>query len=166
MFLWKIPGGGHGNLLQDSCLEYPVDEGAWWAEVHRVAKSQAWLKWLNTHTCEKQVDFCNRLQNLSGLRARLFLTHSKSRIDVPGLLAFAVALFQMVLGYLGCSSLRFYLVAIHLAIMKGRWKKGKCLPKPINIFNHFAIEVTHTFSSHFIRQNKSRDFTYMERWGV
>ena len=32
------PGGGHGNLLQYSCLESPMYRGAWW--VHSVAKSQ------------------------------------------------------------------------------------------------------------------------------
>ena len=32
-------GGGHGNPLQYSCLENPMDRGAWWATVHRVAKS-------------------------------------------------------------------------------------------------------------------------------
>ena len=117
-------------------------------------------KWSDlTHTHEKQVDFCNILQNLSGLRASLFLTHSKSSIDVPGLLAFGVALFQTVLGYLGCSNLQVYLVAIHLATMKGRRKEGKCLPKPLSIFNHFVIEVKQPFSSHFISQNKSHDFT-------
>ena len=30
------PGGGHGNQLQYSCLENPMDRGAWWAIVHRV----------------------------------------------------------------------------------------------------------------------------------
>ena len=34
------PGGGHGNSLRYSCLENPTDRGAWWATVHRVAKSQ------------------------------------------------------------------------------------------------------------------------------
>ena len=33
-------GGGHGNPLQDSCLENPMDRGAWWATVRGVAKSQ------------------------------------------------------------------------------------------------------------------------------
>ena len=33
------PGGGHGNPLQDSCLENPMDRGALQARVHRVAKS-------------------------------------------------------------------------------------------------------------------------------
>ena len=33
-------GGGHGNPLQYSCLENPMDRRAWRAIVHRVAKSQ------------------------------------------------------------------------------------------------------------------------------
>ena len=33
-------GGGHGSCVQYSCLENPMDRGAWWATVHRVAKSQ------------------------------------------------------------------------------------------------------------------------------
>ena len=45
----RSSGGGHGNPLQYSCLENPMDRGAWGAEVHRVAKSWTWLKWLNTH---------------------------------------------------------------------------------------------------------------------
>ena len=36
----RSPGVGHGNPLQYSCLENPMDRGAWWATVHRVAKSQ------------------------------------------------------------------------------------------------------------------------------
>ena len=36
----RSPGGGHGNPLQYSCLENPVDRGAWWVTVHGVAKSQ------------------------------------------------------------------------------------------------------------------------------
>ena len=46
----RSPGGGHGNPLQYSCLENPMDRGAWRATVHRVAKSQTQLKQLNTHT--------------------------------------------------------------------------------------------------------------------
>ena len=48
----RSPGGGHSNPLQYSCLENPMDRRAWWATVHRVAKSQTWLKWLSTQqTC-------------------------------------------------------------------------------------------------------------------
>jgi len=38
--LGQCPGGRHGNSLQYSCLENPMDRGAWWATVHGVAKSQ------------------------------------------------------------------------------------------------------------------------------
>ena len=41
--LGKSPGGGHGSLIQYSCLENPMDRGAWRATVHRVAKSQTRL---------------------------------------------------------------------------------------------------------------------------
>ena len=48
--LGRSSGGGHGNSLQCSCLENSIDRGAWWATVHRVAKSQTRLKWLSTHS--------------------------------------------------------------------------------------------------------------------
>ena len=38
------PGGGHGNLPQYSCLENPMDRGAWRDAVHGIAKSQTRLK--------------------------------------------------------------------------------------------------------------------------
>ena len=34
----RSPGEGNGNPLQNSCLENPMDRGAWWATVHGVAK--------------------------------------------------------------------------------------------------------------------------------
>ena len=37
-------GGGHGNPLQDSCLENPMDRGAWQAIVHGVTKNRTQLK--------------------------------------------------------------------------------------------------------------------------
>ena len=42
--LGRSPGEGHSNPLQYSCLENPMDRGAWWAMVHRVADSQTQLK--------------------------------------------------------------------------------------------------------------------------
>ena len=39
-------GGGHGNTLQCSYLENPVDRGTWWAIVHGVTKSRTGLKGL------------------------------------------------------------------------------------------------------------------------
>ena len=47
--LGRSPREGKGNPLQYSCLENPIDRGAWQATVHRVVKSQTWLKQLSTH---------------------------------------------------------------------------------------------------------------------
>ena len=42
------------TLLQYSCLENPMDGGAWWAAVHGVAKSQTWLKQLSNSSSSIQ----------------------------------------------------------------------------------------------------------------
>ena len=47
-------GEGNGNLLQYSCLGNPMDRGAWWANVHRVSKSQTHQATEHTHTLLKQ----------------------------------------------------------------------------------------------------------------
>ena len=39
----RSPGEGNGNPLQYSCMENPMDGGAWWATVHGVAKSRTRL---------------------------------------------------------------------------------------------------------------------------
>ena len=44
----KSPGERNGNPLQYSCLEKPMDRGAWWAMVHGVTKSWTWLMQLST----------------------------------------------------------------------------------------------------------------------
>ena len=46
----KIPGGGHGNPLQYSCLENLMDRGAWQTTVHGVTKSQTQLSPTPPHT--------------------------------------------------------------------------------------------------------------------
>ena len=50
---------GNGNRLQDSCLENPIDGGAWWAAVHGVTKSRAWLSdftfTFHFHALEKEM---------------------------------------------------------------------------------------------------------------
>ena len=40
----RSPGGGNGGPLQYSCLEDPMDRGAWWATVCGIEKSQTRLK--------------------------------------------------------------------------------------------------------------------------
>ena len=51
----RFPEEGNGNPVQYSCLENPVDRGAWPATVPRVAKSQTQLKRLGTHTHFKPI---------------------------------------------------------------------------------------------------------------
>ena len=52
--LERPPGGGHGNPLQCSCLENPMDRGAWQATMHRVTKSWTQLKLLSKVTVKLQ----------------------------------------------------------------------------------------------------------------
>ena len=53
--LGRSPGGGHGSLLHYSCLQNPMDRGAWQAIVHRVANSQTWKVSEHTHTLSSWV---------------------------------------------------------------------------------------------------------------
>ena len=55
--LWvkKIPWRGNGNPLQDSCLENPMDRGAWWATVYRVAKELDMTLRLNNKRYKKRL---------------------------------------------------------------------------------------------------------------
>ena len=48
--LGRSPGEGNGNPLQYSCLEYPMDTGAWQAAVYTVRKNWTQLKQLSMHT--------------------------------------------------------------------------------------------------------------------
>ena len=48
--LGRSPEEGHGNPCQYSCLENPMDTGAWWATVHGVAKSQTTEVTAHTHS--------------------------------------------------------------------------------------------------------------------
>ena len=55
----KWDGEGNGTPLQHSCLENPMDGGAWWATVHGVAKSQTRLSdftfTFHFHALEKEM---------------------------------------------------------------------------------------------------------------
>ena len=47
----RLPGGGKENPLQYSCLENPMNRGAWWATVHSFTDSWTQLRRLSIHTC-------------------------------------------------------------------------------------------------------------------
>ena len=51
----RSPGGGHGNPLQYSCLENPMERGGRRATVHRVAKESDMTEQLRTHVCTTRV---------------------------------------------------------------------------------------------------------------
>ena len=53
--LQELVGEGNGNPLQYSCLENPMDGGAWWAAVHGVAQSRTRLKQLSSSSSSKVV---------------------------------------------------------------------------------------------------------------
>ena len=56
----RSPGGGHGNPLQCSCLENPMDRGAWRATVHWITKSQTRLKQPSMHTHDRPREHVKR----------------------------------------------------------------------------------------------------------
>jgi len=49
----RSPGEGNGNPLQCSCLENPMDRGAWWATVHGVTKNWTRLSYQHTFKAPK-----------------------------------------------------------------------------------------------------------------
>ena len=60
--LGRPSGGGNGNPLHHSCLEHPIDRGAWRATAHRIEKSWTRLRRLSMHTgwiWNTILTFCN-----------------------------------------------------------------------------------------------------------
>ena len=62
----RSPGGWHGTPLQYSCLQNPMDRGAWWAIVHRVTHSWTQLK-LFSMQASNLLDVFTFLSNISSL---------------------------------------------------------------------------------------------------
>ena len=69
----KIPRGGNGNLVQYSCLENPMNRGAWWVTDHGVAKSQTCL---SAHRCSHTRTHTHTLTHTH--------THTHTHIALPG----------------------------------------------------------------------------------
>ena len=73
--LGRSLGGGHGNSLQYSCLENPMDGGIWKATVHEVTKSRTWLNdWAYTHINHK-IHWMHR----TGIRVRRWTGLKRTR---------------------------------------------------------------------------------------
>ena len=53
---YSLDGGGSGNLLQYSCLENPLDRGAWWAAVYGVTQSWTRLKQLSSSSSSSSLE--------------------------------------------------------------------------------------------------------------
>ena len=69
-----MSGEGNGNPLQYSCLENPMDRGAWWAAVHGVAKSRTRLSdfpfTFHLHALEKEMATHSSVLGLENPRDR------------------------------------------------------------------------------------------------
>ena len=63
--LGRSPGVGNGNPLQSSCLENPLDRGAWWAAVHWVTKSKTRLSTKTTIYFTVSQKLCSSFLNLN-----------------------------------------------------------------------------------------------------
>ena len=78
----RSPGGGHGNPLSISCLENPMDRGAWRATIYRVTESGTWLKWLSMHALTLTFVTC-RVKHEASLTAHLIVRLSHSVFAAP-----------------------------------------------------------------------------------
>ena len=72
----RSPGAGHGNPFQYSCLENPMDRGAWQATVQGVAYSRIWLKWLSMQACD------NKVPQSGQLKKQTFIIWQFQKLDV------------------------------------------------------------------------------------
>ena len=81
----QTPGEGHGNLLQYSCLENPMDRGAWWATVSPWGHRELDMTEVTQHTCMQASSPLRCKEGNPGhhfLRKRDFkVTLQKSRLD-------------------------------------------------------------------------------------
>ena len=71
----RSPGGGNGTPLQYSCLENPMDRGAWWATVHTVAQSWTRLSSQAYHSRLEAFTFTGR-RNVT-----IWVSHKKNHTE-------------------------------------------------------------------------------------
>ena len=69
-------GEGNGNPLQYSCLENPMDGGAWWASVHGVAQSWTQLKQFSMHAYTTGSEITHRILARTQIPLVITYTHT------------------------------------------------------------------------------------------
>ena len=79
-----IPGEGNGNPLQYSCLENPMDKGAWWATPHGVTESDT-IEWL-THNPWNMKYFSENYKNICGASLVVKNLSANAEDSVPSLI--------------------------------------------------------------------------------
>ena len=100
--LGRSSEGGHGNPLQYSCLENPMERGAWQTTVHRVAKSCPWLNWFSTQAYL----YPHPLETpFHPNRHSTHLRHHRALVELPVLYSsFLLAVLHMVVHIRQCYS--------------------------------------------------------------
>ena len=102
----RSPRVGNGNPLKYSCLENPMERGAWWATVHRVTKSRTQLKWLSTHRKRIALLLCQANGDTAGSCLE------KLRVHLERIVRSFIVIFQR-----GCRQL------VDSLLMGGWWGK-------------------------------------------
>ena len=92
MFICASFGEGNGNPLQYSCLENPMEGGAWWAAIYGVTQNQTPLKWLSSSSSCVSLD-------IQWLHSLLFQWYFGIPKENPGEMWFSIIQWPCVLVY-------------------------------------------------------------------
>ena len=110
--LGRSPGEGNGNPLQYSCLENPMEGGAWWATVHGVSKSQTRLSHFTSLDSE---GLCLNLKDTQfEVRRGKYRQLSKKQIYLYQLICWWICKFQLFLKHI-------YTICIRLFWIRGSY---------------------------------------------
>ena len=109
-------GEGNGNPLQCSCLENPMDGGAWWAAVYGVAQSRTWLKWLSSGSSRNKIDIKESLEEV------------ESEMKCCCLVVYRTEFYISCFRYIAdrCKAFRTYLCQAANTLCKYRQQRKQC----------------------------------------
>ena len=96
----RSPGGGHGKPLQYSCLDNPMDRGAWWATVHgpqRVRHDRSDDLAHSHHQCLLQDHECFGCTFMIHTASpHKDVSNIKHVLDCPPLLCFGLCIYKIL----------------------------------------------------------------------